>query len=146
MLAIRPATGRDAVAIQEIYATCVSGADWLPAAARAAVDFAQVSVGETVHVAVTPDGDIQGFVSVQVQQPFIHHLYVRPGARAKGVGRQLLASLRPWLPTPWQLKCVRANLQALAFYRRLGWQEVGAGAAEHGPYVVLAWRTEAVLA
>ncbi len=105
--------------------------------ARAAVDLAQSSVGEIVHVATSPSGEVVGFISVQPSESFVHHLYVHHEARGKGVGRQLLLSLQPWLSTPWRLKCVRANRRALAFYIRFGWREVATGESEHGSYAVL---------
>jgi GNAT superfamily N-acetyltransferase len=137
MYEVRPAKAIDAQAVQRIYADCISTADWLPEQARAAVDFAQSSIGELVHVATRSSGEVVGFISVLAFESFVHHLYVHHDARRKGVGRQLLLSLQPWLATPWRLKCVRANHHALAFYIRFGWCEVGAGESEHGAYAVL---------
>lgn len=137
MLTIRPATPEDAAALQSLYAEAITTADWLPDSARQSPCFADVSVNEVIHVAVRDDGQLLGLVSVQVGDPFIHHLYVAPMAQRQGVGQQLLASLQPWLPKPWRLKCVSLNTRALAFYARAGWREVGAGESEHGAYVVL---------
>ena len=111
MYEVRPAKAIDARAVQSIYASCISTANWLPERARIEVDFAQASVGELVHVATAPSGEVVGFISVQPSESFVHHLYVHHEARGKGVGRQLLLSLQPWLSTPWRLKCVRANRQ-----------------------------------
>lgn len=127
----------DAPALQTLYAEAITNADWLPDSAKRSLRFADVSVNEEVHVAVRDDGQVLGLVSVQVGDPFIHHLYVDPLVRGEGVGQQLLASLQPWLPKPWRLKCVSLNTRALAFYARAGWREVGRGESEHGAYVVL---------
>jgi GNAT superfamily N-acetyltransferase len=145
MYEVRLAKAIDARAVQRIYADCISTADWLPEQARAAVDFAQSSLGELVYVATTSNGEMAGFISVQPTESFIHHLYVHREARGRGVGRQLLLSLQPWLATPWRLKCVRANHHALAFYIRFGWCEVGAGESEHGAYAVLEWSPNQIL-
>jgi GNAT superfamily N-acetyltransferase len=145
MYEVRPAKAIDARALQSIYASCISKADWLPEHARVAVDFAQSSVGELVHVAAASNGEVAGFISVQPTESFIHHLYVHRETRGKGVGRQLLLSLQPWLAAPWRLKCVRANHRALAFYIRVGWREIGAGESEHGPYAVLEWSPSRIL-
>jgi GNAT superfamily N-acetyltransferase len=136
---VRPLRIIDAQAVQRIYAGCISTADWLPAQARAAVDFAQSSVGELVYVAAASNGEVVGFISVQPAESFVHHLYVHHEARGKGVGRELLLSLQPWLAAPWRLKCVRANQRALA------WCEVAAGESEHGPYAVLEWQPNRIL-
>ena len=90
-----------------------------------------------LFVAVGSDDEPRGFVSVWEQDAFIHHLYVRAGSRHMGIGKQLLDSLRPRLPRPWRLKCVRANDGALAFYLRNGWMEIAAEVGEDGPYAVL---------
>ena len=51
MYEVRPAKSIDAEAVQRIYSTCISTADWLPELARANVDFAQsfVEIGRA-HV------------------------------------------------------------------------------------------------
>lgn len=139
MYEVRAATSADDHELQDIYAICIASADWLPVQARAAKDFAHSSVGEVVHVATACNGEVLGFVSVQMTESFVHHLYVRPGARGRGVGRLLLSSLERCLSAPWRLKCVRANERAFTFYIGLGWREVASGEAEHGPYVVLEW-------
>ncbi len=139
MIDVRPATTADADAVQRIYANCIANADWLPASARSAVDFAQASVGELVYVAIGQDGEIVGFVSVYAPESFVHHLYIVPSARGQGVGRCLLSSLEQWLAAPWRLKCVRANQDAFDFYMQLGWREVACGESEHGAYVLLEW-------
>ena len=132
MLTIRPASPEDAPALQSLYAEAISNANWLPDSAKQSPRFADVSMNEVVHVAVRDDGEVMGLVSVQVGDPFLHHLYVSAQARGQGVGQQLLASLQPWLPKPWRLKCVSLNTRALAFYARAGWREVGVGESEHG--------------
>jgi GNAT superfamily N-acetyltransferase len=140
MYEVRPSMTIHAPAVQSIYASCIAAAEWLPEQSRAAVDFAHASVGELVHVAVASNGEIVGFVSVQPSESFVHHLYIHVDARGKGLGRQLLSSLQPWLAVPCQLKCVRANQRALAFYIKFGWREVGCGESEDGPHAVLEWQ------
>ena len=137
MYEVRPLMLADAPAVQRIYAMCISTADWLPERARTAVDFARASVGERVHVATAPNGEVAGFVSVQPSRSFVHHLFVHPDAHGKGVGRQLLLALEP---VAWRLKCVRANERAIEFYLKCGWREIESGESEHGPYALLEWQ------
>ncbi len=139
MIHIRPADSSDASALQAIFASCVAEAEWLPSSARQDTDFASVSTDETILVAHSIQNKVLGFVSVQPDCSFIHHLYILPQARGAGVGRALLRALQAQLATPWQLKCVRANHQALGFYHSLGWQEIASGESEHGPYALLQW-------
>lgn len=139
---IRSAAAADAAALQDIYALCIGNADWLPVAARRHTDFAAVSVDEIVHVATDAQGEVLGFVSLQAANAYLHHLYIHPAARGQGLGKMLLAALEKWLPTPWRLKCVHANRQALNFYLKLGWHEVDSGASAHGEYLLLEWAGE----
>lgn len=139
MLTVRPATADDLAAAQAIYSLSVSEAAWLPEPAKQEPVLADVSRGETLHVAVTHAGMVVGFVSVQEAEPFVHHLYVHPDARGMQVGKALLASLQAWLPMPWHLKCVARNVEALRFYRHLGWEELASGESEHGTYLLLAY-------
>ena len=136
----RLATSTDNAQIQRICAACVSTAEWLPVPARHATDFATVSTGEVITVATDDSDQVLCFISVHTDDRFIHHLYIDTEARGCGIGRLLLASLETWLPTPWHLKCVSANHQALAFYMAQGWREVGQGASEHGAWVALVWQ------
>ena len=107
-------------------------------AARADTDFAPVSVGETITVSTSPAGALRGFVSVQIEDAFVHHLFVAPEFQRQGVAQALLATLSP--VTAWRLKCVRLNREALAFYAALGWRETGGGEGGHGAYALLEWR------
>ena len=100
MIDVRPATAADAPAVQRIYAASIGKAEWLPEQARLVTDFGQASVGEVVHVAATNCGEVLGFVSVQPDASFVHHLFVRANAQRQGVGGLLHASLEPWLPAP----------------------------------------------
>lgn len=145
---IQAAGPEDAKTVQAMFALCVSTAQWLPETSRAKTTFADVSAGESVWLArATAANDainetghaLLGFVSVQTEVPYIHHLYVHPTARGQGVGKALLQSLQGWLPSPWHLKCVSANHAAMAFYQAHGWIEVGGGVSDDGTYALLQW-------
>jgi GNAT superfamily N-acetyltransferase len=137
MARVRPFAERDRAAVEAIYRECRAEAIWLPAASRAHSNFARDVEGEALFVAVGSEDEPEGFVSVWESEAFIHHLYVRRGCRQRGVGAALLDSLRTRLPTPWRLKCLRANVRALAFYLGQGWMEISSGDGEDGPFAVL---------
>lgn len=139
MFTIRLATPDDDIALQAIYALNIVEATWLPMTAKQSPIFADVSHGEVVHLAETEAGVVLGFISVQVTDPFIHHLYVHPDARGMSVGRTLLDSLQTWLPQPWRLKCVSQNFSALRFYHRYGWRELGSGESKHDSFILLSF-------
>ncbi|MEZ6188438.1 MAG: GNAT family N-acetyltransferase [Planctomycetota bacterium] len=80
------------------------------------------TAGERVLVA-EDDGGLLGFVALWVPEDFVHHLYVDPRARGRGVGAALLQeALRDVQGRAW-LKVDATNTAARAFYRRLGWEE-----------------------
>jgi ribosomal protein S18 acetylase RimI-like enzyme len=132
---VRPCEPADRPALSAIYRECRGDAAWLPDGVRASSDFERDTAGEAILVAVDGDGDAVGFLSVWAPGRFIHHLYVSPCARRRGAGTALLDALA--LPKPWRLKCVRANVDATAFYVSRGWVEVGSGTSAEGAYAVM---------
>jgi len=143
---LREAGPADAPALQRLYADIRGRAEWLPPAARMNANFAHDSEGERVIVAVAPDGIIDGLIAVWEPQAFVHHLYVRERARRRGVASALLESLRISMPRPWSLKCLKSNVDALRFYRRLGWIRIAAGNSDDGAYELLQWPAAASVA
>ncbi|MGZ5038327.1 MAG: GNAT family N-acetyltransferase [Usitatibacter sp.] len=134
---VRAASPEDGEALRSLYVRCRLLAEWLPGAEKGKSDFDRDTMGEEVVVSVGEDGAIDGFVSVWRPQRFIHHLYVRPEARRRGVAGALLGALAGTLPFPWRLKCVRANRVAMEFYAKRGWREVAQGSGVNGAYAVL---------
>jgi ribosomal protein S18 acetylase RimI-like enzyme len=89
-------------------------------------------------VALAPGGGVVGFVSLWRPEPFVHFLHVARGWRGRGVGRALLDHALATVPAgPVDLKCLPDNRPALAFYRRLGWVQVGADPGSRPHYVRL---------
>lgn len=106
------------------------------AAAPAADGFDGATEGELVLVA-RRDGRVAGFVSAWLPDHFIHLLFVAPDALRRGVGSALLSACLDRIGRPATLKCLQANTDALAFYRRHGWEIVAPGRAEDGPYYLM---------
>ena len=100
--------------------------------------FPYAVAGEDVFVALAPRGEVVGFVSLWRPDPFVHFLHVASTWRGRGVGAALLEHALATLPAgPVDLKCLPDNRAALAFYRRLGWAEVGSDLDAEPPYVRL---------
>lgn len=88
------------------------------------------------------DGVIVGFVSVYVQDGFIHNLFVHPGAQGQGVGRALLAFGEKILtaknpsgsPMRLTLKVAMDNAGVGNFYEKQGWSLVSIHDQSPAPY------------
>lgn len=137
MFHIRPSNFADMDILRQIYREAAESSEGLPSIASGHISFDDAIREETIHVACDEDGRVVGFVGVFEPDSFIHHLYVAPKSQRQGIGRALLNSLRSWLPSPWRLKCVAANVGALRFYENLGWEPIDEGSGPDGPYVLL---------
>ncbi|RYG19012.1 GNAT family N-acetyltransferase, partial [bacterium] len=95
-------------------------------------DFTRDTEGELIHLAESEDGTILGFLSLWEPENFIHHLFISPDHLRQGIGLILLTDLQQRIPGLFRLKCLVANLPALAFYHSLGWTEIDRGTTEDG--------------
>ncbi len=103
-----------------------------------AAEFQRMTRGERVLVAASASGTPIGFVSIWMDDAFVHHLYVDPDAFGLGAGRALLNAAVALTGGRATLKCQTRNAGAMAFYRRLGWTEGERGEAPGtGPWVRL---------
>lgn len=85
-------------------------------------DFARQTEGEQIWLA-EQNGRLCGFIAIWAEENFVHHLYVDEACHGQGLGRALLAQGLAGATQPASLKVATRNVQALAFYHRLGWQE-----------------------
>jgi GNAT superfamily N-acetyltransferase len=92
--------------------------------------------GEEQWVAVQA-GQIIAVLSIYWPENFIHSLYVEPNVQARGIGQRLLNAVLGRAKGVCELKCDKSNRRAIAFYKHLGWREVGEGTADTGPWVRL---------
>lgn len=140
MIKIRKAEEGDVSQLEDLFLiTRLDTFTWLPADTFKKGDFKQSTQGEIIFVAEGKDGKTLGFISVWNQDfpPFIHHLFVLPPYQKQGVGKLLINSLFSWLPLPYRLKCFAQNLNALSFYFKNNWKEVGHGDSHEGSYLLL---------
>lgn len=85
-------------------------------------DFVHQTEGEQIWVA-EQNRRLCGFIAIWAEENFVHHLYVDEACHGQGLGRALLAQGLADATQPASLKVATRNVQALAFYHRLGWQE-----------------------
>jgi ribosomal protein S18 acetylase RimI-like enzyme len=134
---IRPFAAADAKICADIFDRAWRvGHPFAPRRIDASV-FATETEGETLCVAEGERNEIDGFVSLYPEESFIHHLYVEPRLRNRGIGRALLAHAVAAAGGSASLKCQLGNQAALGFYRHLGWTEIIAGTNEYGAWVTL---------
>lgn len=88
-------------------------------------------------MAALDDRRLVGFISVWEPDDFIHHLHADPCFMRRGIGQALLSALPGWKTTRYRLKCVSANEAALAFYRAMGFTQIGEGRADGQDYRLL---------
>ena len=92
--------------------------------------------GEEQWVA-TQEARIIAVLSIYWAENFVHSLYVEPSLQGRGIGRRLLEAVVARAKGVCELKSDKVNKRAIAFYKHLGWHEVGEGEAETGPWVRL---------
>lgn len=85
-------------------------------------DFALQTQNEQIWVAEQA-GHLCGFIAIWAEENFVHHLYVDEACHGQGLGRALLTQGQAGATQPATLKVATRNVQALAFYHRLGWKE-----------------------
>lgn len=85
-------------------------------------DFALQTQNEQIWVAEQA-GHLCGFIAIWAEENFVHHLYVDEACHGQGLGRALLTQGLAGATQPATLKVATRNIQALAFYHRLGWKE-----------------------
>ena len=138
VLRLRPALPSDQAALADLYLRSRRTTfTWRNPGDFQLEDFARDTEGELIHLAESEDGTILGFIAVWEPDRFIHHLFVSPDHLRHGIGQALLIDLHERIPGSFHLKCLTANLPALAFYQKLGWTEVDRGTTEDGDYLLL---------
>ena len=78
-----------------------------------------------------------GFVSIYMDDNFIHHLYVDEEFQNRGIGTALLNVAASLTGFPLRLKCLEKNTKALAYYQSKGFNETGNGVSDLGVYIDL---------
>lgn len=134
---IREFQESDRGALRELYIASRRGAvPWRRSRALQPEDFDQDTAQERIFVAEISEVPA-GFASIWEPDNFLHNLFVYPSFQRKGVGKALLDHcVRHFTGAP-SLKCVKANIAAVAFYQRLGWRTIGEGDSADGTYFLM---------
>lgn len=86
-------------------------------------DFDHDTEDELVLVAIK-NNKILGFISLYLEDNFIHNLFVLPEKKGMGVGTSLMKEVQTILKKPMKLKCLSRNKDALKFYESKGWKKI----------------------
>lgn len=98
-------------------------------------DFDAHTKGEHILVA-RYNGSIAGFISIWLQENFLHHLYISKEFRQKGIGTALLKAGCKLTTSKAQLKCLEKNVNAISFYKKNGFIEKSKGKSKDGDYIL----------
>ncbi|MCX8956495.1 GNAT family N-acetyltransferase [Erwinia psidii] len=112
---------------------------WLDGREWQLEDFDRIILGERVMVA-NRESQRVGFAAVLPNDNFLHSLFVDPDWQGRGIGSELLRAVHQSFTSTGKLKCMSANRRALDFYQQHGWQQIGSGEGDQGPYLLLHYR------
>lgn len=122
MIVIRDFAEADREEIQQIYLLSRHHAfHWMSPTSFQLSDFEKDTEGERICVAEI-DNRLAGFISIWMPDNFIHHLFVHPNFKKKGIGKALLNAGIAQLNGPASLKCLKQNKNAVSFYQANGWE------------------------
>lgn len=86
-------------------------------------DFDKATKGERVLVA-TKKNKVLGFVSLYLEDNFIHCLFILTEEKGLRIGSLLLKEAKKVLKRPMKLNCLSRNISALNFYESKGWRKI----------------------
>ncbi|MHA7685970.1 GNAT family N-acetyltransferase [Cupriavidus sp. PET2-C1] len=134
---IREFKEADREALQHLYVITRNATFfWNHVELHQTIDFDVHTSGEKILVAI--EGiEIIGFASIWEADSFLHNLFVHPTAQRQGVGRALLDSCTKYFSNTPTLKCLKANANAMQFYKSQGWQILREELGPDGPYFLL---------
>lgn len=100
--------------------------------------------GVAVRLAVAATGDIAGFVMIDAATGYLDQIAVRPDLWGAGFAEALIGEARRLSPEKVVLDVNADNPRAVAFYRRLGFREIGQGVNPRSGLATLKleWRAE----
>lgn len=107
-------------------------------------DFDKETHGEYI-VIVSSENKPIGFISVWMQNKFIHHLYIDKAFQKQGIGKSLLQTIINKIRFPLRLKCLEKNTEAVSFYQKIGFIEKEKGATGNDSFILFELNAELIL-
>lgn len=137
-LLIRRFTEADRTPLCELFVLSRNAAfTWEAPASHQLRDFDQSTDQERILVALI-DETYVGFASIWEPDSFLHNLFVHPAYLRRGIGKALLSRCAKHFDDRPQLKCLKANANALRFYAAQGWMVLSEQETAEGAYLLLA--------
>jgi putative acetyltransferase len=96
--------------------------------------------GGAIVVGLGPEGEPAGFVALDPKTGYLDQLCVAPAERGSGLALALLGEARRLARGVVELDVNEANLRALRFYRREGFEAIARGVSEQSGLPVLRMR------
>ena len=134
---IRRAHSGDRADVESIFKTCLAAFPWRNSAPAEIARLRQTLLAADLFVAVESRSGVIGFVSVEIHNAYIPHLFVDEDWRFCGVGAGLLEVARDIVRGPLQLDVDIQNTAARAAYERLGWTVVTPAGGRRGDQIRL---------
>lgn len=133
---IREATAYDTKALEELFLlTRKETFTTRPLQTFKLSDYGTSVEGEEVWLA-EDNQVIVGFISLWLQDNFIHNLFVHPDWQKRGIGSALLKKAEERLSRPIELKIAMDNLNACRFYEKKGFECVATHSDAPEPYLL----------
>lgn len=121
---IRPFHPDDMSGCMHIFTHCVTEMPWRQNRRGQHIILRRALGPQNAFVAEEPDAGIVGFLTLQLPQDYIDHLFVHPEWRFCGVARGLLEVARQHASGALSLDVDAENVGARRAYEALGWQVV----------------------
>lgn len=133
-IVVRNCQSKDVASLRKIYLeTRRLTFPWLKDQPLLLSDFDKDTADERIWICEY-HGVLVGFIAVQPDEKFIHHLFVLTKYAGYGFGTQLLEQCLNEIGYPARLKCVSENEKALHFYKALGWKTIETAYSSDGEY------------